>query len=563
MPNPLGPRRHNTSGYLGVSWHKSANKWTANIARNGEKFRLGLFDTKEEAHAAYLAKEVELATETPDRKALLVAEARRLYDQHGISALAMDFLNAHGVPEWKRRAVGLSHVGLLAELGLKDDYAAWRRTTFTYRGALKPAWSWERAIEVAGDLVAKHGDLPTVEWCRANGYSHLTNGVHKSGREWHELRDAVGRPLPVTRGGRPWHFESRNGLRWRSRPEASLSDFLYARGIQHRRGERYPDDYSKRSGRARGRYDLHFDTPEGQQIDVEIWGDIPDAWSRGRYSVTRKMKEAYHKGHPNFLGLHYKDCQSETRLTELLERYIGRIEPFQFDKPQDRLIETAHWSNADEVLASCRQLAASMPDGAFPNEQWLRKRGKYADRPGETYNTLAIYVTKWLGGTRNVRTLLGQSEANTIKWTDEDVIAAWNDFEGKTGFSPATAKGRCGKDHADQTVTREGAKIYEVARRHGLLGKIRGNHSGRRRKWTVERTTAEWKAFCAETGRTPTQCMSQFQRARLPKTISDRATRIYGAASRLGILDQLRCAQSAQPSGRKPRKRQQVGTSAS
>jgi hypothetical protein len=473
VPNPQGPRKHNTSGYLGVSWHKSANKWTANIARDGKKFRLGLFDTKEEAQAAYLAKEAELAADAPDRKAILVAEARRLHKQHGISALAMDFLNKHGVTEGKLKRVGLNHAGLLAELGMTGEYAGWRSETFTYRGQQKPAWSWERAIEVARELVEQHGDLPTVEWCRSNGHSQLTNFVHKSGRGWEELRDAVGRPLPVTQGVRPHYFQSRNGLRWRSRSEACLSDFLYARGIQHKRGERYPDDYAETSGRAHGRYDLHFVAPSGKQIDVEIWGDIPDAFSRGRYSVTRKMKEAYHEGRPNFLGLHYRDCQLENRLAELLKPYIGVIEPSHFDKPQDRLIETAHWSSADELLESCRQLAASMPDGVFPNEQWLRKRGIYADRAGEAYNTLAVYVAKWLGGTRNVRKLLGQPQASTTRWSEESVVAAWRDFVAKTGLTPANAKGGYRNDHPNQKVMREGAKIYEVARRLGLLDKVR------------------------------------------------------------------------------------------
>jgi len=533
---------------VGVSWHKSANKWTANIAREGKKFRLGLFDTMEEAHAAYLAKEAELAANTPDRRALLVAEAGRLHKQYGISALSMEFLNKHGVTEGKLKRIGLSHAGLLAELDLADEYADWRRETITYRGEQKPAWNWERAIEVAGELVAEYGELPTLEWCRANGYSQLTNVVHTSGREWHELRDAVGRPLPVTQGGRPWHFESRYGLRWRSRPEACLSDFLYARGIQHRRGERYPDDHPKQSGRARGPYDLHFDTPSGRQIDVEIWGDVPDEWSRGKYRVTLRLKEAYHKGRRTSLCLHYLDCESEVRLTELLKPYIGLIKPFQF-AAQDRLIETAHWSNAAEVLESCRRLAASMPDGVFPNGQWLRKRGKYADRAGKTYNTLAIYVTKWLGGTRNVRRLVGETEASTIKWTEESVVAAWKEFESRTGLTPAQAKGSHRKDHANQTVTREGAKIYEVAHRLGLLDKIRPGQTGRMRKWTVERTTMEWNAFRAETGRTPTQCMSRSQREILPRSISDRATRIYQAASRLGILNRLRVDQSAQQSG--------------
>ena len=83
----------------------------------------------------------------------------------------------------------------------------------------------------------------------------------------------------------------------------SFPDFLYARGIQHRRGKRYPDDYAKKSGRARGQSDLHFDASSGTQIDVEIWGGISDTWSRGKYSVTRKKKGVFRKSSGAFWGI--------------------------------------------------------------------------------------------------------------------------------------------------------------------------------------------------------------------------------------------------------------------
>jgi hypothetical protein len=44
----------NTSGYKGVWHYKKYNKWRAEIQVNKKKFHLGLFETKEEAHAAYV-----------------------------------------------------------------------------------------------------------------------------------------------------------------------------------------------------------------------------------------------------------------------------------------------------------------------------------------------------------------------------------------------------------------------------------------------------------------------------------------------------------------------------
>lgn len=44
---------HNTSGFKGVSWHKSTGRWQANIRSEGGKKSLGYFDTPEAAYEAY------------------------------------------------------------------------------------------------------------------------------------------------------------------------------------------------------------------------------------------------------------------------------------------------------------------------------------------------------------------------------------------------------------------------------------------------------------------------------------------------------------------------------
>jgi hypothetical protein len=48
-----GPRKDNTSGYKGVSWHKQRNKWTARIKANDKYQYLGLFSNKIDAAKAY------------------------------------------------------------------------------------------------------------------------------------------------------------------------------------------------------------------------------------------------------------------------------------------------------------------------------------------------------------------------------------------------------------------------------------------------------------------------------------------------------------------------------
>ena len=45
--------KNNTSGFKGVSWHAATGKWRAMINVYGKRYSMGLYETKEDAHAAY------------------------------------------------------------------------------------------------------------------------------------------------------------------------------------------------------------------------------------------------------------------------------------------------------------------------------------------------------------------------------------------------------------------------------------------------------------------------------------------------------------------------------
>ncbi len=60
--NQSKPQKNNTSGFLGVNWHKRDKKWVAGIKIKGKRKHLGSFTTIEEAHEAYFKAKRELHT---------------------------------------------------------------------------------------------------------------------------------------------------------------------------------------------------------------------------------------------------------------------------------------------------------------------------------------------------------------------------------------------------------------------------------------------------------------------------------------------------------------------
>jgi hypothetical protein len=295
-------------------------------------------------------------------------------------------------------------------------------------------WSWDRIVEIAEQIVSKEGFLPPAAYFRQHDRAMLVECLYQRGKTWADLREAVGSFQNST------FVESRSGLRWLSHAEASLSNFLYARGISHQKGRRYPKEYEALSGRRSGFYDLHFRSGTGEEIDVEIWGDKPHPSSAERYAATRELKERFNIGKRTFLGIHHLDCHSDEKLSSILSPYLTLSPPFVFTKHHDHIVESSHWSNADDLIETCRELAAQQPDGKLPSEGWLRKRGKFADRPGPAYNTIAVYIKTWLGGIRQARALIGQPENSTIKWSRETALEELTKWFDEHGRSPGAIK---------------------------------------------------------------------------------------------------------------------------
>ena len=60
-------KRNNISGFRGVSWHAKNKKWVAIVGHQRKYYRLGYFNTAEEAGKAAAAKRAELFTHDTGR----------------------------------------------------------------------------------------------------------------------------------------------------------------------------------------------------------------------------------------------------------------------------------------------------------------------------------------------------------------------------------------------------------------------------------------------------------------------------------------------------------------
>ena len=196
-------------------------------------------------------------------------------------------------------------------------------------------------------------------------------------------------------------------------------------------------------------------------------------------------KERFNSDNPNFLGIDFEKC-TETGLTEALKPYIGIIEPFIFKKPEHKLIQTSFWTDADEVIETCRWIANQQEDGIFPPESWLRKRDKYSHRQGESFATLGVYIQRYVGGMENLRRILGESSKRYLKWTRESVLSALEEWMIEYEDSPSAYYQRKKKMGVWDENCEYARSIYRGVRKHvGTLNtamEILG-YSQKKKRW--------------------------------------------------------------------------------
>lgn len=349
-----------------------------------------------------------------------------MYLQMGIECLTYDNIAAQGNLYFSLYRFSLTQKLLLKRLNLENAYREYKDTI--------QKWSYTKILKVCKGIISEMGFLPPSDWFRGNGYGSLITALYSQhGKSFIDLRGDLGENEGSS------FVISKNGMRWRSHPEASFSNFLYARGIPHASGRKYEDDYAVYSNYKYGYYDVQFTDLNGNNVDVEIWGDKPNGHQEDAYAAKREIKERYNQDNKHFLSVEFKECYNEIQLQIILEPYIGVIKPFIFHSESDKIIPTTHWSNADELIAYCKEFIKQFPNKEFPTEEWLRKRGKWKDREGEAYNTLSVYIKTWIGGVRKLRKILDQEDVSTIQWDRNKALKAYKEWYDKYNMTTGSA----------------------------------------------------------------------------------------------------------------------------
>ena len=466
----------------------------------------------------------------------LLEFCRELYAKDGVSAFSYSSLKAIPKLYFHLHANGLPQKALLKELGIEADYKQHLTSQpYKYGSATRSRWTWNALVEKANAIKSAEGRLPPALWFQTNGHGAFIQALYKLGHTWDQLRETVGDFTDSN------FVQSRNGLRWLSHAEASLSNYLYARGIEHKKGERYEVGFAAISPSKYAIYDLHFKDLNGDWFDVEVWGDRPNGHAEARYALVRQAKEKFNAENPRFLGIHHSECYDDGKLDAILGEVVGAIQPFQFDRPTDALIYSTHWSNADELLDFCKDIATKMPGGEFPSEDWLRKRGKWAGRDGEAYNTLSVYIKQWLRGIRNLRKLLGQSNVSTLQWDRDSAIAAYKVFYQQHGLTPnqARAKNRKKSDSAiSDDVAAEAVRIASAVEKYaggsGAVMNELGITIKRQTKWMPEVLLSTAMSLYEKYGLTPDQIVHRHRGGKIEVPLKElqQAARIVDVATR-------------------------------
>ena len=359
-----------------------------------------------------------------------------LYNKKGICALSYKWLSDNGYKKlYNNIVIGkgkykIKLEDLAKEMNIYDEWKKQRHKLIV--GKVRQQWTLEIFEQKTKEIIKKYGNVPAAEFLRTNGFRTYITYMYSKNIKMADLQKKY--------NFKKTKWISKNDMYWLSHAECCLANFLYSRGIEIKNGEKYPDEYSKLTGRKYGIYDLHFKCKIGEfvnnWISVEVWGDNPNGHGEIEYAKKRKGKELFNKNIKTFLGISYEDCYNEKSLENILKKYIGVIEPFVFKDERDALFQSTQWTIKDMVIKECKYILKHN-NNILPPEGWfrLRKNGKYENRIINDWeknlkinlNTLSVYI-KQCGGIRKIRNLLSCDNDSTVKWDQSNIINNMKDI---------------------------------------------------------------------------------------------------------------------------------------
>lgn len=397
-----------------------------------------------------------------------------LYKTHGIKALIYTWLLNNSHKRLYNFIVGkckMKIVDVAEYLGISNEWKEYLRKKPKY-------WCRERIDKTIKEIIKRFGYFPAAGFLREKGYGSFITAFYTNNMSV----AMVEKKYNVTKDPKFW---SRNGICFLSLAEACFANFLYARGIKFKKGERYPEEYSNQTGRKYGIFDIHFEGQNGSfkdnWVDVEIWGENPNGHDKKNYANKRNQKINFNKKNKNFLGIEYRNCYNEDKLINILKPYIGVIKPFVFEKETDHKIKSTMWSLADSVIERCKYIM-NHNDNNMPGESWLRcrKGGKYEHRKREDWekkynlNSLCVHI-KQVGGMRKIREILNCPQTSTL-WNKEKILQEIKDIYITYGRTPGSIQAdlyiTINQTEKETELMKRSARIIAAANHH-FNGKYR------------------------------------------------------------------------------------------
>ena len=365
-----------------------------------------------------------MSTRLTEKQIFYFDKAKQYIDTYGFAALNISDMTKHGHDKLYnvllKYKLKVSTVASL--LGRSEEFERLRQKRAKDGKARaiitshQVSWNQDTFDDIAREIVQKYNCIPATSFLSANNYHMFVTKIKEFAQDPSSLREKFD-------NGNAHKLRSADGKVWLSFAETCLANFQIARGIGVMHGRLYPDAYALTIDRQCGRYDMHFTAVSGdlsgKEILVEVWGGGIAANS-DRYAATRKATEDFHNYDKCFLGIEYKDCYKEIRLTTLLEPYIGSPNvTFSYSG-----VPTCQSSVFEMVVQECKHVYENMPDKLLPSQNWLLRNGSYSER-----HVLHWEAPSWAGlcdritaiGTDKIRQALGE-DPKFRQWTIDMVL---------------------------------------------------------------------------------------------------------------------------------------------